>query len=131
MLGWRLVLPILKRIVPLPTLARAMRGRRGPRPEREERVVRLAGWIYGSRRLTGRDNCLERSLVLYRYLCRTNVETRLIVGFREGERALEGHAWVAVGDRSLGAETDELGTFAPVLSFSSQGTVVERTQRAA
>jgi Transglutaminase-like superfamily len=128
MCGWRVVLPILKRALPLPTLARAMRGRRGLRPEREESVVRLAGWIFGSRPFTGRDNCLERSLVLYRYLSRTNAETRLVVGFRNGERAVQGHAWVAVGDRSMGADTDELGAFAPVLSFGSHGSTVERTQ---
>jgi hypothetical protein len=128
MCGWRLVLPILKRVLPFPTVVRTMRGRRGPRPEREERVVRLAGWIFGSRRFTGRDNCLERSLVLYRYLSTTNDDTRLLVGFRDNERVLEGHAWVAVGGRSIGAETDELGAFEPAISFGSLGGTLERSR---
>jgi len=126
MLAWRVVLPVLKGVLPLGTLARVMSGGHGGRPE-EESVIRLASWIYGSRPLTGGDNCLERSLLLYRYLSRSNPETRLVVGFRDGDRALEGHAWVAVGDRPLGADTDELKPFAPVVSFGPEGSLVERT----
>jgi hypothetical protein len=126
MLAWRLVLPALKRIVPIDALAGAMSRGRGPRPE-EDSVVRLTSWIYGSRPLTGGDNCLERSLLLYRYLSQTNPETRLVLGFRNGDRALEGHAWVAVGERAMGADTDELGAYAPVIAFGPEGRVLERT----
>lgn len=127
MFAWRLVLPALKRIVPIDRLAPAMTRGRGPRPE-EDSVVRLASWIYGSRPLTGGDNCLERSLLVYRYLSQANPETRLILGFRNGDRALEGHAWVAVGERSMGADTDELGAYAPVMSFGPGGTILQRTR---
>ena len=127
MLAWRLVLPALKRIVSIDTLARAMTRGRGPLPE-EDSVVRLASWIYGSRPLTGGDNCLERSLLLYRYLSQTNPETRLVVGFRNGERAVEGHAWVAVGERSMGADTDERGEYAPLIAFGPEGRILEGTR---
>jgi hypothetical protein len=127
MLAWRLVLPALKRVVPIDSLARAMSGGRGPRPE-EDSVVRLTSWIYGSRPLTGGDNCLERSLVLYRYLSQTHPEARLVVGFRNGERAVEGHAWVAVGERAMGADTDELGAYAPVVSYGPEGRLLEGTR---
>jgi Transglutaminase-like superfamily len=128
MLAWRLVLPALKRIVSIDTLARAMRRGRGPRPAEEDSVVRLASWIYGSRPLTGGQNCLERSLVLYRYLSQTNPDTRLVVGFRNGERLVEGHAWVAVGERSMGADTDEQGPYAPLISFGPEGRILEGTR---
>jgi hypothetical protein len=124
MFGWRLVLPALKRVLPLDTLARSMRGRPGRRFD-EERVVRLASWIYGSRPLTGGDNCLERSLLLYRYLSRTDPDARLVVGFRNGGQAVEGHAWVVVGNRAMAADTDGRGPYAPVVSFGRDGRIVE------
>jgi hypothetical protein len=125
MLAWRLVLPVLKRVVPVATLARVMR--RPPAAGADEaRVVRLASWIYGSRPLTGGKNCLERSLVLYRYLSEANPEARLVVGFRDGRQAVEGHAWVAVGNQSMGAGTDERGAYAPVVSFGPGGRIIER-----
>ena len=88
-------------------------------------MVRLASWIYGSRPLTGGDNCLERSLLLYRYLSRTDAEVRLVVGFRNGGEALEGHAWVVVGNRAMAADTDERGAYAPVVSFGRHGRIIE------
>lgn len=125
MLAWRFVLPVLKRVIPVATLARGMRRRPAPGAD-EARVVRLTSWIYGSRPLTGGKNCLERSLVLYRYLSQANPEARLVVGIRNGEYAMEGHAWVAVGNRSMGADTDERGAFEPVVSFGPEGRFVER-----
>jgi hypothetical protein len=123
MLCWRMILPVLKRALPLDTLARAMRRCGGS--HEEEQVIRLASWVYGSRPLTGGDNCLERSLLLYRYLSGANPEVRLVVGFRNGTRAVEGHAWVAVGPRALGADTDDRATFAPFVSFGREGRLVE------
>ena len=125
MLAWRLVLPVLKRFVSVATLARVMRRRPAPGAD-EARVIRLASWIYGPRPLTGGKNCLERSLVLYRYLSQANPEARLVVGFRNGGHAVEGHAWVAVGSRSMGADTDERGAYAPVVSFGPGGRTIER-----
>lgn len=125
---WRIVLPILKRVVPLDTLAPAMRGR--PRAGyREDQVIRLASWVYGSRPVTGGDNCLERSLLLYRYLSAVNPDARLVVGFRTGAQALEGHAWVAIGDRAMAADTDERGDFTPTVSFGRDGRIVEGARR--
>jgi Transglutaminase-like superfamily len=124
MFGWRLVLPALKRVLPFDTLARSMRGRPDTRSEREQ-VVRLASWIYGSRRLTGGDNCLERSLLLYRYLSRTDPDARLVVGFRNSGQTVQGHAWVAVGNRAMAAETDGRGPYEPIVSFGRDGRIIE------
>jgi Transglutaminase-like superfamily len=128
MLGWRVVLPVLKRAIPLESLAPAMRGRRRADGD-EERVVRLASWIYGSRPLAGGKNCFERSLVLYRYLSEVHPDTRLVVGFRDGGEGVEGHAWVAVGGRTLGAAADTRGTFAPTVWYGPEGRMVEGVGR--
>ena len=124
MFGWRLALPALKRMLTLDTLAPAMRARPG-RSSEEERVVRLASWVYGSRPLTGGDNCLERSLLLYRYLSRTDPDARLVVGFRSSGQAVEGHAWVVVGDRAIAAHTDGREPYAPLISFGRDGRIAE------
>ena len=124
MLAWRLTLPGLKRVVPLERLARAMRRSPGARGD-EERVIRLASWIYGSRPVTGGQNCLERSLVLYRYLSEVNPDVRLVVGVRSVGDGVEGHAWVAVGDRALASVTDERGAYEPVVSYGPAGRIVE------
>jgi hypothetical protein len=124
MVGWRMLLPVLKRALPLERLASSMRGRPGHRYE-EEQVIRLASWVYGSRPVTGGDNCLERSLLLYRYLSRANLDARLVVGFRDGAQAVQGHAWVAIGERAMAADTDQRGAFAPLVSFGRDGRVLE------
>jgi hypothetical protein len=128
MVGWRMLLPGLKRVLPLDMLARWMRGRPGP-GYGDEQVIRLASWVYGSRPVTGGDNCLERSLLLYRYMSVANPDARLVVGFRTGGRAVEGHAWVAIGDRAMAADTDRGGAFTPTVSFGRDGKVVEGAQR--
>jgi hypothetical protein len=68
-------------------------------------------------------------LVVYRYLSRSRPETRLVVGFRDGEGAIEGHAWVAIGDRAMAANADERGAFAPAVSFGRDGRIVDRAAR--
>ena len=47
-------------------------------------------------------NCLERSLVLCRYLSAAGSDPELLVGMRRGENELEGHAWVVKGPRCRG-----------------------------
>src|SRR5689334_11392261 len=71
MLAWSPWLPLLKRLLPLPTLVRflSVTRRRGQRQrEREQRVVALARWLYRSPGWNGRGRCLERSLLLYHFL---------------------------------------------------------------
>src|SRR5437764_2189223 len=115
MLFWRLLLPVLKRLLPLPALARLMSTWRRPPPGGQSKVIELAAWLYGPRALSDGENCLDRSLLLYRYLAALDPATRLLVGFRPGEDGVEGHAWVAVGQRRLGAHADER-EFVPTLA---------------
>ena len=124
MLAWRLALPLLKRAIPLSALARLMSPRRSA-PGSQEKVIELATWLYGPRAVSDGRNCLERSLLLYRYLARIEPRTRLLVGFRPGERGVEGHAWVAVGERRIGAIPDERGEFTPTVEFGPGGRIAK------
>jgi hypothetical protein len=118
------LLAILKRWVPLPTLARwAWVDSHRPRDARSE--LRVAGLISGfRRRLRTSDDCLQASLLLYRELSRLGAEPILAVGFRRAGERLEGHAWVAVDGRPVQDDGDPK-TFVPVFYIGAHGALVE------
>ncbi len=124
MFGWAVVLPVLKRIVPIGRLTGMMwkEGRPGRRdPVSEQQVVRLAGWLSRGTNLTKRGACLQQSLLAYRYLSALGANPRLMVAFRRSDRALGGHAWVVVDGLPIGEIETTLADFHPVVSFGERG----------
>jgi hypothetical protein len=121
MTGWRLAVPLLKWRLPLPRLARLMwtPGRRANRDRaREERVVTLSEALCGPHGGRVLDNCLERSLVSYRFLSQAGAEPELAFGVaKDRDNPVRGHAWVRldgepVHDSALALERfEELGAF--------------------
>jgi hypothetical protein len=103
MLAWSLLLPGLKYLVPLRVLARLMWSapRRERQPDRERLIVFLAERIYRLRPFLRRDNCLERSLLTYRFLSKSGADPRLVVGLEKSDDGYAGHAWVLVDDSPL------------------------------
>ncbi len=116
--AWSCVLPVLKRTVPLPRLVRLMAySGNAPRDAASERQVivwarrvdRLRPWRF-------RNNCLDRSLLAYRFLGMTGSDPKLVVGFESGTEGVAGHAWVVVDGTPLygdaaGARFSELVAF--------------------
>ena len=131
MVGWRLVLPVLKWTLPLPRLARLMwapSSGKEREPAREDRIATLARGLSGRRRRGGRfDNCLERSLVAYRYLSRAGAEPELVVGVSRDE-PVRGHAWVRLDGEPLGDSVDE---FEEMTAFGRDGVRTPAAQRGA
>ena len=121
MTGWALLLPALKRAIALPTLARLMwrDGRGSPGSAEVDRIVRLAGLAARFRPLPRGDNCLERSLIAYRYLSAANLEPHLVVAVRQEEKRVHGHVWVALCGEPVPAE--DVSTFTPVLELGRSG----------
>jgi len=119
--AWSLVLPVLKHIVPLQRLVRLMsRPTNGARaPETERKIV---SWARRAYRLRRSGTCLERSLLVYRYLTEASARPRLVVGMRRGERDLVGHAWVLVDGVPLYESNATLEPFLPIVEFASDGT---------
>ena len=114
---------VLKRVVPLPRLAkRAWQQPRVPRDLVAERQIiaavgRLRQWV-------GRDaDCLQSSLVLYRELSRLGADPVLAVGFRRQLNGVEGHAWVSVDGRPLLEGMPE-NPFSAALHFGHGGTLM-------
>jgi len=119
---WALVLPVLKRTVPLATLARIMcSGSRSGRsnPERRRLIAALSGLIYS--RYSMQSHCLERSLLLYRFLSKAAAEPRLVVGMVKTGKGWQGHAWVLVDGSPFDESPDALRKFCHVVVFSSGG----------
>jgi hypothetical protein len=122
-LGWMCVLPVLKRTLPLPRLVRLMWvSPRDPErdPEREKRVIRVVARL--SRASGG--NCLERSLILYRYLSRVDADPRLVIGMAKPDMYL-GHVWVTVNGRPLLETPETLRGYEEVTAFDSEGRRIE------
>jgi hypothetical protein len=132
LLLWSLALPILKRLLPLETLVRfvwaAPRTTRR-RPDLERRVVRLAHAVW-ARSPAGRsdENCLERSLAVYRFLSRLNADPELVAGVRKDGSDLVGHVWVTVAGVPLGEPAAELGEYTPMIVFGARGRPARRAE---
>ena len=112
--AWSLVLPVIKHLLPLPTLVRLMSGPASSQRsyENERRIVRSASRVYRHRRP---GSCLERSLLAYRYLSNANADPTLVIGVRREERDVIGHAWVLVDGSPLYESSAYLESFVPVL----------------
>jgi len=125
MVGWRLALPVLKRRMTLPRLVSLMwqgEQARAPSPERQARVAELTTSVFRSDHRDRPGNCLDRSLVLYRYLSAAGADPKLMVGMRRGEQdALRGHAWVTVDGEPVEESTEPLEEFARLASFRGDG----------
>ena len=95
------LLGLLKHLVPLRSLAKwTWCETTGPRDRVAERrltanVLRLSKLL----RIADRD-CLQRSLLLYRLLSAAGADPELVVGLREQDGKIIGHAWVLV-DRMI------------------------------
>jgi 2-polyprenyl-6-methoxyphenol hydroxylase-like FAD-dependent oxidoreductase len=134
MLPWWVALPLLKRATPLPRLVRfaQLDPRRTARDlEREAKVAALAEWLFKVRPRPARDNCLERSLVAYRYLGRLNAEPELVVGIGGEEGTTVGHVWVTVDGHPVHDQPATLDAYEAVVVFGADGRRSELRERAA
>lgn len=128
MAAWTPFLPVLKRVVPLPRLVRLMSSeaaRTGREQELEWRIGEIARLLYRSRAVTRRDNCLERSLLAYRFLARANAAPDLFVGMTRDGDELRGHVWVSVDGEPLHETDESLAAYTRILVFDSGGTQVD------
>lgn len=128
-MGWALVLPLLKQAVPVKSLARIMHlhpDRVTRSPAREEHIVIFARWAARLIRWKNGGNCLERGLIAYRYLGRAGAHPLLVVGLeRVGDSQLVGHAWVLVDGQPVGESLASLTRYTPVFAFGADGAMTE------
>jgi transglutaminase superfamily protein len=122
MLAWRIALPLLKRALPLAALARLAwprRRSRRRRPDREALVAGVVSRLYGTARRD--DNCLERSVLAYRFLAQAGAEPRLTCGIRRANGDVVGHAWIVLDGRPLASADEGIEDYTLVTAFGAGG----------
>ena len=126
--GWALVLPVLKQLVPVQSLARIVHrsSRQTVRDAvHEERVITFARWGARLIRWKSGGNCLERGLIAYRYLGEAGANPTLVVGLGHGETgSLIGHAWVLLDGRPAGESAAAVSVYTPVFAFAPDGSLM-------
>jgi len=124
MLGWAIALPVLTSTVPLATLIRLMARKpgRGRDAAREHRIAGLARLSHRAASLGLRDNCLERSLIAFRYLTAAGAAPALVLGAKRGvDGVVEGHVWLLMNGEPVHDSQLRISEFAVVTEFASDG----------
>jgi hypothetical protein len=127
MLGWRVVLPVLRRALPLRSLVSLVwpsRRSRRRRRDREALVAATVSQLYGTTLGRADDNCLERCLLAYRFLAQVGAEPELECGVRRVGGELRGHAWIVVDGRPLAHADEGIQTFTPIATFGHRGALI-------
>jgi len=124
MVGWALALRSLKVVMPIRSLVRLMASPSSARltGRTRDRVVELADLAHRAAGMGLRENCLERSLIIFRYLGGTESSPHLVVGAKAGQGRVEGHVWVTVGEETVYHEAGHTDEYVPVTSFAADGT---------
>jgi Transglutaminase-like superfamily len=121
MIGWAAALPVLKRRLPLPRLVEAALPRERPQSiPHPKTVIAFARWVY---RIPGfQDNCLEKSLLTYRYLPADGGRYRLVLGVRASDAdGPPGHAWLTIEGVPVHDSPESLADLVPIVAFDSAG----------
>lgn len=120
MLGWRVALPVLRRrmgLTALVELATHPHPHSPPDLAGRRRALRLAHALF--RRTEG--TCLERSLLLFRYLGRAGAAPELVVGFMRHGEGMMGHAWVEVEGNPVLEAGDPSANYVSLVRFGPDG----------
>lgn len=123
---WSASLPLLKRLVPVRRLVALMWSPRGRRRfHGQEHAVLILAARLSRLRPRLRANCLERSLLAYRFLARAGCDPRLVLGVHRNGGVLTGHAWVTLNGKPVYEHRETLEQFTPLVEFGPQGVARE------
>jgi hypothetical protein len=121
-LFWVFTLPLLKRLVPLHLLVKLMLYKT---VKRTFFNIEINDLLYIIQRIyySSEGRCLERSLLLYRYLKFYGKFPELIIGLRKSNSEWTGHAWVEINKEPLAENNNFLNELKPTLKFDSHGNL--------
>ncbi len=125
--AWAAFVRVAKYAMPLRTLVTIVSPspRQGLRDSRrEQQIARFADWASRIVRPMTQGNCLERSLVAYRYLVGAHADPRLVIGFRRDDRGVLGHAWVLVDGKPLSDSPATIAEYQVAVSFEAGGRIL-------
>lgn len=124
---WSVALPGMKRLVPLKRLASLMWMEGGHRsdPAARSRIVALSARLTRIRVRGSRGNCLERSLLAYRYLAAIGADPRLVIGVTRTNAGVAGHAWVTLDGQPIHDDPAGLEGVTPLAEFGRGGVITD------
>lgn len=133
MAAWSLALPVLKHLLPLPSVARLAwtSPRRRTSPIERKKILRIAILLSRFRPRKSRHNCLDRSLLAYRFLAAAGADPRLVIAMGKGDDRVLGHAWVTVDGAPVTSSSDSLREYVPVVAFGRRGERINEPMGAA
>lgn len=119
---WSVALPVFRRILPVQRLAALMWDEPATpgSPALQRATAELAAKLTRLR-LRGRANCLERSLLAFRFLARAGAEPSLVLGAATRDGEISGHAWVVVDGSPVLESPAALDQFLPLVEFGRNG----------
>lgn len=117
---WAIVLPLLKRVVGLETLARIMWSGHPARGASDTAKILTLSRLLTRRKASSPGSCYECSLLAYRFLSQHGAEPRLVAAVKKEDGTISGHAWVTVGGVALG-ESKAIDDFVPVVVYGRGG----------
>jgi hypothetical protein len=129
-LTWACVLPFLKQIVPLKRLAQFMwsEPRSSKDPHLQQKISTVVRWIYIFL-FPNETSCLERCLLLYRFLSRNKKDPSLVTGMRRTEGCeWKGHAWIEVDGRPFDEDVAHVQDFRALMIFGPNGVMKQDTR---
>jgi hypothetical protein len=86
-----------------------------PNAEQLQRARRYAAWVAtAARHHVVRARCLHRSLLLHHWLRCEGLPSRLRIGVRKIDGALNAHAWVELGGRVVNDRAVAVALFVPL-----------------
>jgi Transglutaminase-like superfamily len=124
MISWAMILPILKRLIPLKSLARFLwtpSKTKIRNLEQEQKIATIVRWIYVFV-FSSEKSCVERSLLLYHFLSVNNTDPVLATGMRLAEdQVWKGHAWILVDGKPFEETEASVREFRTLMIFGSEG----------
>lgn len=120
MAPWAAVLPLLKHVIRLETLARLTWTDGESRSQPEVAKILALSRLLAPPASMSQGTCYERSLLAYRFLSRRGTDPRLVVGVRSNGGAVTAHAWVTVGGVPIG-ESEAIEDFVQVVVYGRGG----------
>ncbi len=123
MLTWAIALQVLRYLLSLPRLVQLMTRSAHARSRHDaadrQRVLALAHALYGP--LAPPDSgCLQRSLLIFRFLGETGASPRLVVGVRKVAGRVLGHCWVTVDGERVGEPADTSRDYSMIFESGSE-----------
>ena len=91
-----------------------------PTELKHQTAVQTARWVHiAARHPFQWARCLQRSLALYLWLSRQDLQADLRIGVRKVGKAIEAHAWVEYGGEVLADDPNVSALFVPMIGSSA------------